>query len=292
MKITLLTTGTRGDTQPYIALGVEFKKLGHSVKLAGFENYRQLVEHHHLEFHPIKGDLEKVMKEMADASIESDGPLKFFTSFKKMKPIIKDKQLGMQRDLFEACEGADAIIYHPGAAIGHFAGAHFGVPTVLATPFPMAATKEYPALIFYRTRWGRVTNFLSHKAFEFGFWRTVKGSIADFWKDRFGTLPSNFKNPYNEFGRGEHASIVSLSPHVFPVSHTHTKCYGYWFLEEDMKEWEPPRELVAFIEEGPPPIYHLYRVWQYLGRESRANHRTSLRSTKKLRATRNCEPTS
>ncbi len=43
--ITILTTGTRGDTQPYIALAVELKKLGYAVKivaLKGFEEFNEL----------------------------------------------------------------------------------------------------------------------------------------------------------------------------------------------------------------------------------------------------------
>ncbi|KZE67557.1 hypothetical protein AWM68_19025 [Fictibacillus phosphorivorans] len=255
MNISLLTTGTRGDTQPYIALGKELKKLGHAVKIAAFENYQGLVEDHGLDFHPIKGDISKIVGEMSKSSIESDNPLKFFTSFRKMKPYIKDKQMGMQSDLFDACEEADAIIYHPGAAIGQFAGEYFGVPTVLATPFPMAATKNYPALIFYRVRLGKMANLLTHKLFEKGFWLTVKSPIGEFWKERFGMLPKHFNNPYLKETTRFHTSVMSMSQHVFPQSNEETKCLGYWFLKEDLTDWEPPKELVSFIESGKPPIY-------------------------------------
>jgi sterol 3beta-glucosyltransferase len=125
MKITILTTCTRGDTQPYISLGEELEKLGHEVKLAAFENFQELVKSHDLNFHPIRGDISKISAEIAKSSIDSDNPIKFFTSFRKMKPYIKDKQMGMQQDLFEACEGAEAINYHPGAAIGQFAGEYW-----------------------------------------------------------------------------------------------------------------------------------------------------------------------
>lgn len=38
MLITILAAGTRGDTQPYIALGLELKKSDHHVLIATFEN--------------------------------------------------------------------------------------------------------------------------------------------------------------------------------------------------------------------------------------------------------------
>ncbi|WP_374055890.1 glycosyltransferase [Rossellomorea sp. FM04394] len=255
MKISLLTTGTRGDTQPYIALGKELKNLGHEVKLAAFENYGELVEQHGLHFHPIKGDIAKISREMAKSSIESDNPIKFFSSFQKMKPYIKDKQLGMQTDLFEACEGADAIIYHPGAAIGQFAGEHSGVPTILASPFPMAPTKEYPALIFYQLRWGKTVNLLTHKLFEKGFWLTIKPSIAAFWKERFGGLPLHFSNPFGRESTTDHTSVMSMSPCVFPQPKAGMKSLGYWFLDEDLSEWTPPRDLVDFMDKGDAPVY-------------------------------------
>ena len=39
MKIAILTAGSRGDTQPYIALGVALQAMGHSVRLATHENF-------------------------------------------------------------------------------------------------------------------------------------------------------------------------------------------------------------------------------------------------------------
>ena len=39
MLITILTLGSRGDVQPYIALGVEIKKLGQRVRIVTFENF-------------------------------------------------------------------------------------------------------------------------------------------------------------------------------------------------------------------------------------------------------------
>ena len=46
MKICILTIGTRGDVQPYIALGVGLKAVGHEVTiatLAAFESFGERV---------------------------------------------------------------------------------------------------------------------------------------------------------------------------------------------------------------------------------------------------------
>ena len=150
--ITILTTGSRGDTQPYLALGMELQKAGKHVRVAAFENYEFFVKQYGLEFYPIRGDVTQVASSLnAQSARQADSPLKVLLSFNQLKALVVD----LQRDLFDACKGAEAIVYHPGATIGYFAAQHFGVPAILATPFPMTPTREYPALIFYnaaRTR--------------------------------------------------------------------------------------------------------------------------------------------
>ena len=40
MHITILTVGSRGDVQPFIALGVGLKQAGHQVRLATHYNFK------------------------------------------------------------------------------------------------------------------------------------------------------------------------------------------------------------------------------------------------------------
>jgi sterol 3beta-glucosyltransferase len=159
MLITMLTTGTRGDTQPYIALGVELKKAGHTVRVAAFENYETFVKSYNLEFYPIKGDVAMAAtSDSAQDARQADNPLKVLLSFKKLQSMVFDAQ----KDFFDVCQGSDIILYHPGAAIGYFIAQSLKIPSVLATPFPMTPTRDYPALIFYdKVRLGRGFNWLT-----------------------------------------------------------------------------------------------------------------------------------
>jgi sterol 3beta-glucosyltransferase len=50
MKITILTIGSRGDVQPFVALGRGLQAAGHSVVLATHEEFRGFVTEHDLEF--------------------------------------------------------------------------------------------------------------------------------------------------------------------------------------------------------------------------------------------------
>lgn len=255
MKITILSTGSRGDTQPYVALGVQLKKSGHTVRLAAFQNYESFVKDHGLEFYPIRGDV-SIIAAGADGkdAMQADNPLKIFLSFNKLKAHVFD----LQQDFFNACKDSDVIVYHPGAAIGYFAARHFNIPSVLATPFPMSPTREYPSLIFYDApRLGKGINFLSHKILEQIMWFASSSPLKDFWKQEFGKLPMDLSNPFSKQTSKRLPTIISCSEFVFPTpsdrsEHVHTT--GYWFLDEEAG-WNPSVELLNFLEKGSPPVY-------------------------------------
>ncbi len=253
--ISILTTGTRGDTQPYIALGLALQKRGHRVRLAAFENYGEWVKGFGLEFYPIKGDVSQVMASGdVQHAMNADNPLKVALSFNKLKALVPD----LSEDFFNACTGADAIVYHPGAAIGYFAAQHFGIPSVMATPFPMTPTREYPSLIFYDSpRLGGISNRLSHKMFQQVMWMASSNNVKKFWIRKFGRVPANFGCPFDRQTTHRLPTVISCSKYVFPTPRdwpAHVYNTGYWFLDEE-PDWKPPEDLLAFLCGGPPPVY-------------------------------------
>ena len=44
MRIVIVASGSRGDVQPFLALGLGLKEAGHEVKVATAENYKDFVE--------------------------------------------------------------------------------------------------------------------------------------------------------------------------------------------------------------------------------------------------------
>jgi len=255
VKIAILTAGTRGDTQPYIALGVALQQMGHAVRLATHENFAGFVQSFGLEFYPVTGDVSQVAgSESMSLARGSDNPLKLALSFRQLKAY----GLAMQPDFYHACQDVDVIVYHPGPAIGYFAGQQLGIPSILATPFPMTPTAEYPALMFYNgPRLGRAANRLTHRIFERILWTTSAATIKQFWKKEFGRAPENFGNPFPRQTTPAMPTLVACSQAVFPrpadwpqgVYNT-----GYWFLDEE-PGWQPPVELLHFLQGGRPPVY-------------------------------------
>jgi sterol 3beta-glucosyltransferase len=253
--ITILTTGSRGDVQPYIALGVELKKASQKVRLVGFENYGDWVKSFGLDYYPIKGDVSMVAS--SESMLEArtaDNPLKLILSFNKLKSLVVD----VQKDFFNACAGSDAIVYHPGAPIGYFAARHMGIPSILATPFPMTPTKEYPALIFYNSvRLGKGCNLFTHKLFEQVMWFASSSAVKQFLKKEFGSVPEHYGCPFGRQNTRTNPTIISCSNYVFPRPKDwseHVISAGYWFLDEEA-DWKPSADLLQFMHAGKPPVY-------------------------------------
>ena len=255
MVITILTAGTRGDTQPYIALGVALKKAGYAVRIAAFETYEAFVKQFGLEFYPIKGDIAGVAaSDSVRGAMSADNPLKLVLSFNRLKSFVFD----LQKDFFDACAGSDAIVYHPGVPIGYFAARTLKIPSILATPFPMTPTKDYPSLMFYNTiRLGRTFNLLTHKMLEKVMWSASSSAIKQFWQKEFGHAPEDFGCPFSRQNTKNSPTVISCSNYVFPRPHDwpeHVYNTGYWFLDDDA-DWKPSSDLLDFLERGSPPLY-------------------------------------
>lgn len=258
MLITLLTAGSRGDTQPYIALGLALQQEGYQIRLAASETFEALVTGYGLEFYALPGDVMAIATNPKfKRMIKGENPLQVILSFRKMKNYAPSLQQKVQQGFYDACLGSEAIVYHPGAAIGYFIAQAMNIPGILATPFPMTPTTEYPSLIFYNSfNFGRIYNLLTHKLFEQIMWQMSKSAIEQFWQQKFGTVPANFANPFSE-QQSKKLTLVGCSDRLFDRPQDWSATVhntGYWFLNEE-DNWVPSDELQQFLQAGTAPVY-------------------------------------
>lgn len=254
--ITILCGGTRGDVQPYLALAIELKRLGKEVRIAVTRNHEEFVRSYGIDFFSIDMDFESlnVDKNMIREAQKADNPLKMFFSFNKLKKY----GVYMVEYYYAACEGSEAIVYHPGMAIGYYAAEKLGIPSILATPFPLNKTKEQTSVILY----GKApsipgVNLFSYTLLQSMLWMASDASLKPFWKEKYGSLPTDYGCPFERHTDLRHPAIVSCSNFIFPRPTDWNKNIhqnGYWFLEEQ-DEYIPPMELVDFLNNGEKPIY-------------------------------------
>ncbi|MRS03659.1 glycosyltransferase, partial [bacterium] len=248
--------GTRGDVQPYLALAIELKKMGKEVRIAVTRNHEELIRSYGIDFFSIDVDINSlnVDQNMIREAQQADNPLKMFFSFQKMKKY----GVHMVGHYYDACEGSEAIVYHPGMAIGYFAANKMGIPSILASPFPLNKTKEQTSVILY----GKVPNKpwlnpFSYTLLQNMLWMTSDDSLKPFWKEEFGHLPAGYGCPFERHNNQRHPAIVSCSNYIFPRPtdwNEHIHQNGYWFLEEQ-DDYIPPTDLEKFLSSGEKPIF-------------------------------------
>ena len=254
--ITILCAGSRGDFQPYLALAMELKKLGKEVRITGMREFESFIESYGIDFYPIQADFkslnvdEKMLKEAQTA----DNPLKMLLTFNKMKKY----GISIANEYYAACEGSKLIIYHPGCTLGFFAAERLGIPSILASPFPMHKTKEQTSVIQYgRVKPTPFKNIISYHMLQGMLWLASKSSVTGFWKERFGGKPKGFGKPYERHTNKQNPAITSCSNFVFDRPsdwNENIHQSGYWFVEEKM-DYVPSKELSDFLSSGEKPVY-------------------------------------
>ncbi len=145
MHITILAAGSRGDIQPYLALGVGLQAAGHRVRFAAFRNFALMVEPYGLEFWPVDADFQAIMggEDGQGMIASSRNVLQLARGIARtVGPILT--QLG--DDFWRACQGTDLIFsgLNGVAFFGFEFAQKLGVPCINGSVVPLLSTRAWP----------------------------------------------------------------------------------------------------------------------------------------------------
>lgn len=256
MKITILTIGSRGDVQPFIALGLGLKQAGHQVQLATHSNFKSLIGSYGLTFSPVEGDVQANMlvesgQKMLDAG---SNPFTFIHRYAQMLEPMTERALV---DSWNACQGTDAIIAHGTAFWGYDIAQKLDVPFYLAGLQPFSPNPDFPhPMMPPALRLGGLVNQLTYLLMSQLFWQIFRKPINQ-WRGNTLNLPTWQQNPFWNRGWQQVPILYGYSPTVIPKPANWTEklqVTGYWFLDSP-PDFSPPPELVDFLEAGQPPVY-------------------------------------
>ena len=79
MQVTLIAPGSRGDVQPYVALGQGLKEAGHAVRVLAARDFQNLVTAYGLDFFDLGGSMETVAQSL-QGLLEQGSLLKILSS--------------------------------------------------------------------------------------------------------------------------------------------------------------------------------------------------------------------
>lgn len=257
MHLTLLAVGSRGDVQPFIALGLGLQKAGYTVRFATHSIFEATIREAGLEFAPLEGNPQAIVQgEEGRAWMESErNPFKFASGFRRlMGPVVRQAM----QDALVASEGTDGlIITGPAYYFGYSVAAKQNIPYVYAYLQPLHPTGEFPsALSPMSLPRNSVFNYLTHVIGGQMFWQLMRPIVNQARHDFLNLPPEPRQGSFPEDMRRKIPVVYGYSPSVLPKPKNwgdFIHVTGYWFL--DQPDWTPPQALVDFLQAGSPPIY-------------------------------------
>ena len=257
MRILILTLGSRGDVQPFVALGAALRDVGHAVTLSTGRGFDDLIVAHGLISARLSVDFREMIRspEMQRALSSVVARVKVFRGSKDLVRRLLDEMWAVSRDV-----RPDLIVYHPkcsGAASVAEALKVVAAPAFLQPGF--VATGAFPTPFLPVANLGRMGNRMSHSSLLW-LMSSMFSSVMQKWRRETlgldGAGRRDMLGGYAATGGGP-VRLHGYSRHLVPTADSWgepERITGYWFLPED-KDWEPPQRLARFLAAGPPPIY-------------------------------------
>lgn len=252
MRVTIIAVGSRGDAQPYVALGMGLARAGHTVTVATHETFRDLVGDHGLQFASLAGD-PRVVLGSADRWLATGRKRHMLPAagefFRRMRRLVD----ALLADYWRVAQGSDVLLYSAVAAPAWSVAERLEIPGVAAFLQPLHRTRYFPAIgVPGSIRLGGEFNEQTHAVAHQLAWQPVRGQINRWRRETLGLPP---------LARGASmlratATLYGFSPLVVPVPpdwDATIHATGYWVLNRQ-PGWHPPRSLDAFLAAGPPPV--------------------------------------
>lgn len=259
MKALIITHGTRGDVQPFVALGYALRRAGHDVLLAAPAEMAPLVERYDVPFAPLNDGTKALMDDPEiSAAIENNyrglrGKLAGVRAMRLSRPLMEKVYV----DATDAAgTGVDVVVHHSGLPM-HYLAEKLGVPAVPVCLQPgWVPTDSFPAPQMpagLPPRFNRLSYAVTTPALR------MLARLGDRWRSQTLGLPHRrHQHDVTRRPDGEHTLVLqAFSPHVLPsplVFPDWVRTTGFWFVPET-PDWTPPHELEAFLAAGEPPVY-------------------------------------
>ncbi len=251
MRTSLLTYGTRGDVQPFVALAAGLQRAGHSVRLAAPQRFAGLAAQHNVPFAALPGDPEELSRALNDAR----GPVTQIRAVARFAFAIAGE---VARAAFAACDDADLIVH----GLLFTTGAHSlarakGIPDVSVQSMPLfAPTRAFPLPALAGLPAGALS-YASHWLFTQMFWHIGNLGYAGLRGKYPDVAGLKLHWPFGGDETPGTQLLFAYSPAVLPrpedwcAAHIHVT--GYLFLDAPAG-YEPPRALADFLAAGEPPV--------------------------------------
>jgi UDP:flavonoid glycosyltransferase YjiC (YdhE family) len=268
--IRLITVGSRGDLQPYLAILLALQRRGHAVQLIGSVNFAADAEQHGIPFQPLPGDFRELLRSETGLDLMQG----------KLVRLIGDELLVPWLETARpAVRGTHLLLVTPLTLWGYHLAESEGCRLAVLSPIPITATGNFGFLRFpatsvpgahgdLRQRLRRCRNRLSYRLISLLKWRQDSRAIQAF-RTQLGLPRLPWGGASSRRDAPQQLADVPIlhlfSPQVleppadWKASATVT---GFCTIEPESgagasgsAAYSPPADLLAFLDSGSQPFY-------------------------------------
>lgn len=253
--ITLLASGTRGDVQPYLALGMGLRDAGFNVRIATHAKFAMLVAPTGLTFARLDDNPSDLFaRPGGEDALRFDWrhPLRHLRAtlayWRDAHPMFARLLVSAWR----AAQGSSVLIIGLPTLWGEHIAKALRIPYIRALLQPITPTREFPSpLMPFTFSFGATYNRLTHQLVAQTMWLAWRGAINRWRRETLRLQPAPI------FHRtGNAPTLYGFSAHVVPrpSDWSSEQITGYWFLST-LSDWQPSIALEKFLSDGAPPVY-------------------------------------
>lgn len=255
MKIILTSIGTRGDMEPFLAIGEILKEKGHQIICLFPEQFRNLAEDSGFEFASLGSEFIEMLDSPFGKIAMGGGGL----SFKKLKAYIKlismqsavNKAMILKQEVVIEEESPDRIIHNGKVIYPVIWGLKNKGQTILLSPVPYLHYVKNHAHVAFNRNFGAFINKLTYALANFGLVKTIVGSV------KWLSLPIKVSQKEIQKALFRNKAIYTISPSLFERPNywkNNLKVLGY-HERKKTNNWEPNPEMELFLEKHSKLIF-------------------------------------
>ncbi|MFX0558204.1 glycosyltransferase [Maribacter sp. CXY002] len=253
MKIIITSIGTRGDIEPFLAIGELLKEKGHTIIGLFPEQFRNLTEDSGFIFESLGSEFIEMLNSPAGRIAMGGGKL----GFKKLKAYLK--LLSMQKEMSKGMilkqeaviekEQPDRIVHNAKVMYPVIWGLE-NKKSILISPVPYLHYVKDHSHVAFNKNYRPFINKLTYQLANYGLIKTISGSLK--W------LSTPNRIPTREIKKAlfESKVIYTVSPSLFKRPEYWRENFQVLGYHERKKtnNWEPNQALKSFIERHPKVI--------------------------------------
>jgi sterol 3beta-glucosyltransferase len=245
MRVSMITVGSRGDVQPFVAFGVGLQRAGHAVRVCTHPDFRELVTGRGLDFAPIAAGALSRGAGTPEGRRWAERQSRWAPTWVGLIRDARSVAHERLRDAAAGCRDAEVIVAsNLSQVLGWQLARERGVPLVRV-------------LLNAPAYWmSRRTNRPAAAALRQGAWLAARPWLNRVRREALGLEPLPLREPIGRLERDRELVLYPFSPSVFPKPAgwgEWTEVTGYWFLDERVDP-DASEELRAFIATGRPPV--------------------------------------